>query len=384
MSDINQRQAIMALNALSGLGPVRIGRLLDAFGGNAPAILEAPSSALREVRDIGPETAATVAGWRNCFDIAKEEDALARLGATYVLKGEPGYPANLAQLTGAPHGLYIKGCIPACPSVAIVGTRRPTLYGRREARRFATDLARMGICVVSGLARGIDGEAHEGALEAKGRTAAFLGCGIDVVYPPEHKELYERISAEGALVSEFSLGRQPDTQTFPQRNRLISGMADAVLVVESDIKGGSMITARFAAEQGRTVFAMPGRIDQPSSRGCHALIRDGATLATSAQEIVDEIRVQLLPIGCAAAKSANTTAKDDKSQTELSFGSALSDDEKKVMGALADGAVLHPEKIAAICVMSHQAAMAALMMLELKRLVARRPDASYEMQSRAK
>ena len=170
-----------------------------------------------------------------------------------------------------------------------------------------------------------------------------------------------------------------DAQTFPQRNRLISGAADAVLVVESDIKGGSMITARFAGEQGRSIFAMPGRIDQPSSHGCHALIRDGATLATSAQDIIDEIRVQLMPLPGAAPK---TKADSGRAQGELSFGGELSDDEKKVLGVLADGAVLHPEAIARACVMSHQAAMAALMLLELKRLVARRPDASYEMQSR--
>jgi DNA processing protein len=380
MNELNQRQAVMTLCALPGLGPVRIGRLLDAFGGHAPQILDASLSALREVSDIGPETAATVARWRTRFDVAKEEDALARMGASYVLKGEPGYPAKLAQLVGAPHGLYVKGCVPACPAVAIVGTRRPTLYGRREARRFATDLARAGLCVVSGLARGIDGEAHEGALDAHGRTVAFLGCGLDVIYPPEHEKLYERISAEGAVLSEFSLGRQPDAQTFPQRNRLISGMADAILVVESDLKGGSMITARFAAEQGRSVFAMPGRIDQPSSRGCHALIRDGATLVTTAQEIIDEISVQVLPmIGAAPAAKA----QGGKAQGELSFGTALSDDEKKVLGALADGAVMHPEAVARTCVLSQQAAMAALMLLELKHLVARRPDASYEMQSRA-
>jgi DNA processing protein len=378
MKELTQRQAVMVLNALSGLGPIRIGRLIEAFSGNAAAALDAPLSALREVRDIGPETAATVVNWRTAFDVEKEEEALARLGASFVLKGEPGYPQNLARLSHSPHGLYIKGCIPACPAAAIVGTRRPTLYGRSQAKKIASELARAGLCVVSGMARGIDGEAHRGALEAKGRTVAFLGCGLDVIYPPEHAELYEQICAEGAVVSEFSLGRQPDAQTFPQRNRLISGSADAVLVVESGLKGGSMITARFAAEQGRTVFALPGRVDQASSQGCHALIRDGATLATCAQDIIDDIRVQFLPLQPEAA--ANDAPAKPAANGRMAVDIKLSDDERKVLAALSDGAVLRPEAIAKTCVMNHQSVIAALMMLEIKRLVARRPDATYEMQ----
>lgn len=375
MKELTQRQAVMVLNALSGLGPIRIGRLIEHFSGDAAAALNAPVSALREARDIGPETAATVVNWQSTFDVEKEEEALARIGASFVLKGEPGYPQNLAKLSHSPHGLYIKGCVPACPSVAIVGTRRPTLYGRAQARKIASELARAGLCVVSGLARGIDGEAHQGALDVKGRTVAFLGCGLDVVYPPEHAELYEKICAEGAVVSEFSLGRQPDTQTFPQRNRLISGMADAVLVAESDIKGGSMITARFAAEQGRTVFALPGRVDQASSRGCHALIRDGATLATCAQDIIDDIRVQFQPMQTATPEATSIPAAKGRMAIDIK----LTDDERKVLVALADGAVLRPEAIAKTCEMNHQTVIAALMMLEIKRLVARRPDATYEM-----
>jgi DNA processing protein len=365
-----QRQALMILGSLPGIGPVRIGRLIDAFGG-APAALEASTAELLQVRDIGRECAAAIAGWRTRFDLDAQEERLARLGVNFVVRGDPGYPAKLAGLPGAPWGLYVKGCIPECPCVAIVGTRRPTLYGRREAKRFAAELARAGVCVVSGLARGIDAEAHEGALES-GRTVAVLGCGLDVVYPPEHEALYGRIAAQGALVSEFALGHQPDAQSFPQRNRLISGISEAVLVVESDLRGGSMITARFATEQGRGVFAIPGRLDQPSSHGCHALIREGATLATCARDIIDEIRFQPLALQ-PARRGAPAPAGL----------AALSDDERRALGALADGAVLHPEAIARVCVMSQQAVMAALMLLELRHLAARRPDGSYEMVSGA-
>ena len=373
MSELTQRQAVMVLCALPGLGPVRIGRLIEFFGGSAQVVLDASIAALRNVRDIGPETAAAIASWRSHFDLSKEEDSLVKLGAKFVLKGEPDYPGRLAQVSGSPEGLYVRGHIPDCPTVAIVGTRRPTLYGRSQVKRIAGELVRAGVCVVSGLARGIDGEAHKGALESRGKTVAFLGCGIDIVYPPEHAELFGRVASEGAIVSEFALGKQPDAQSFPQRNRLISGTADAVLVVESDVKGGSMITARFAGEQGRLVFALPGRVDQPSARGCHALIRDGATLVTCADDILEELAPQ-----CPSLRGKKD-ASDNSSQRELGFPVELTDDEKKILAALSDGAAMNSEKIASACVMSQQAAMAALLLLELKRLVARRVDSSYEI-----
>jgi DNA processing protein len=365
MSALTQAEAIMTLGALRGLGPIRIGRLLEAFGGDAAAALAASRRRLEEVPDIGPGTAETIANWRGAFDPQKEEEALAKLGARYVLKGEEGYPKKLATLPGVPHGLYIKGTFPQGAALAIVGTRRPTLYGRAQARLFAGTLSRAGIAIVSGLARGIDGEAHTGALEG-GRTAAFLGCGLDVIYPPEHADLYGKIAASGAVLSEFPLGHQPDAQTFPRRNRLISGASDALFVVESDEKGGSMITARCAAEQGRTVYALPGRVDQPSSRGCHALIRDGATLVTHPLQILDELR--------------GDTLAENPRQEEIPFAATpfLSGDEALVHARLSDGAILPPEALARETGLSQQAALAALMMLELKHLVRRRPDSSYE------
>ena len=373
-SAISQRQALMVLNALPGLGPVRIGRILEAFGGEAAPALAASEARLREVRDIGRETASTISGWRQCFDLEREEALLERSEAAFVLRGEAGYPRALAQLPDAPFGLYIRGQVPRQPVVAIIGTRRPTLYGRQVAKKLAADLARAGFSVASGLARGIDSEAHEGALST-GTTIGVLGCGLDIVYPPENRELYERVAATGAIVSEFPFGRQPDQQTFPQRNRLVSGMADAVIVVESDIKGGSMITARFAAEQGRTGFAVPGRIDQPSARGCHALIRDGASLLTGADDVVSELRFMQLPLQAApeaARQSAHEAAPDRAGAMDLST------DEAAVLAMLADGAVLHPEAITLGARLAHPAAMAALMLLELKRLVAKRADGAYE------
>jgi DNA processing protein len=366
MSALTQRQAVMTLGTLKGLGPIRIGRLLDAFGGDAAAALFATTRRLEEIPDIGPGTAAVVTGWRDAFDPIREEETLAKMGARFLLKGEPGYPKRLAELPGVPHGLYAKGIFPEGPALAIVGTRRPTLYGRAQAKLFAGTLARAGITIVSGLARGIDGEAHAGALEG-GRTAAFLGCGLDVIYPPEHAALYEKIAVNGAILTEFPLGRPPDAQTFPQRNRLISGSADAILVVESDEKGGSMITARCAGEQGRMIFALPGRVDQPSSRGCHALIRDGATLVAHPLQILDEIGPAL------------GLSQQAPQQAELGLAApALAGDEALVYALLADGALLSAEAAARAAGLSQQAALAALMMLEIRHLVRKRPDSTYE------
>lgn len=370
---LTQRQALMVLNALPGLGPVRIGRLVQAFGGNAAAALQAPQARLMEVRDIGRESAAAITAWQTHFDLAREETAMSASATRFVIRDDPDYPQGLLRLPESPFGLYVRGNTPRQPMVAIIGTRRPTLYGRQVAKRLATDLARAGFCIVSGLARGIDAEAHEGAL-ATGSTAAVLGCGIDVIYPPEHKDLYGRIAASGAVFSEFPFGRQPDQQTFPQRNRLVSGMADAVIVVESDTRGGSMITARFAAEQGRTVFAVPGRIDQPSARGCHALIRDGATLLTSADEVIEELRFMQLPLGGTQAELPLAEA----APAPLRPAVQLSVDEQAVLAVLADGAILHPEAISRTAGIAHPTAMAALMMLELKRIVAKRADGTYE------
>ena len=206
---------------------------------------------------------------------------MAKAAATFITPRDVGYPRLLKEIHDPPIGLYRKGVYDfAQPCVAIVGSRRTTLYGQSVAKKLAADLARLGFCIVSGLARGIDTAAHEGALSVGGKTAAVLGCGIDIVYPPENLALYRRIEAEGAILSEFPFGRRADRQSFPMRNRVVAGIAEAVVVVETDVSGGSMITARFAGEQGRLIFAVPGRIDQNTSAGCHQLIRDGATLLT--------------------------------------------------------------------------------------------------------
>jgi DNA processing protein len=270
--------------------------------------------------------------------------------------------------------------------VAIVGSRRTTQYGLATARRLGGELARRGFCVVSGLARGIDTAAHEGALDAGGRTVAVLGTGVDLVYPPENRTLTERIAREGALLSEFRLGRSADRQSFAMRNRIVAGMSAAIVVVESDVDGGSMITARFAAEQGRVVLAVPGRIDQPTSAGCHQLIRDGAVLLTSAEDVVDELSyLRGLRPGPIPDNPARGVVRVDRSEgddipdgVDSSAGDSALPAEAAVLELFRGGAILATEEIASALGWSAERAMAVTLRLELSGSLIKRADGRNE------
>lgn len=283
----------------------------------------------------------------------------------------PEYPDLLSETYDPPIGLYWLGEYTIDrPCVAIVGTRKATLYGLSIARKFASELAKLGFCIVSGMARGTDTAAHEGALSVGGKTVAVLGCGLDIIYPPENLDLYKEITQSGAVASEFPFGRRADRQTFPMRNRVVAGMSEAVIVIESDKAGGSMITARFAGEQGRTLMAVPGRIDQTSSAGCHQLIRDGAIMATSVDDILEELRYRR------------------PKEMELDFGSeatptqnaSLTIPEQELVKVFAGGAILSPDAIAEQLGKPYAEVAALLMGLELKRLAVKRADGCFELQ----
>jgi DNA processing protein len=239
------------------------------------------------------------------------------------------------------------------------------------AKKLGAQLAQLGFCVVSGLARGIDTAAHEGALSVGGKTVAVLGCGIDIVYPPENLDLYRRIAETGAVLSEFPFGRKADRQTFPMRNRVVSGICEGVVVVESDVSGGAMITARFAGEQGRLIFAVPGRIDQATSHGCHQLIRDGAMLLTSVDDILSEMNYLdgLRP-------RAITTEGESGVLEQLM--PQLSEAERKIAAAFNGGAMLGVDALTAATGFGAAEVSAALMMLELKKVVTKRADGTFE------
>lgn len=367
--ELNEKQALMVLNSLPGIGPITLNRLLAELGGDARSVLRAGARRARAVKGVTPETCGALDDWRSHFDLEREEERLAKSGADYITAPEAAYPRLLREIHDPPIGLYKKGpggyegqCI------AVVGSRRPTQYGVGVARRLAAELAGLGICIVSGLARGIDSAAHEGALEAGGRTVAVLGTGIDIVYPPENLELFRRIAGNGAVLSEFPFGRRADRSTFAMRNRIVSGMSTAVVVVESAVDGGAMITARFAGEQGRSLFAVPGRIDQPTSAGCHQLIRDGATLLTGVGDILSELNylggLRPAPIPDKPGAPAGSAG--------------LTPNEQAVLSRFADGAILAPDALAEATGLGAADVSAALMMLELKQRIGRRVDGAYE------
>ena len=257
----------MILNALPNIGPIALKRLIAHFGPDPARIFEASRMELMKVEGIGDNLSEVITNWRSYFDLDNELRNLSRYRGRFVPCKAEEYPPLLKEIYDPPIGLYFLGDYnPGLKTIAIVGSRRSTLYGLKVAKQLAIELARLGFCVVSGMARGADSAAHEGALSVGGKTVAVLGCGPDIVYPPENKDLYNRIRESGAVVSEFSFGKQADKTTFPRRNRIVSGMAQAIIVVETSSNGGSMITARMAGEQGRHIFAVPGRIDQASSR----------------------------------------------------------------------------------------------------------------------
>jgi len=370
-SQLSQRQALLALNALPHVGPVTLRRLMDAFNRDAVAVLSAPRAQLLEVGGIGKKAANTLIDWADRFDLAKEVTQMRRTGTRFFIQEDVKYPELLREIYDPPIGLYWQGeYIVDRPCVAIVGTRRATLYGRRVAKKMAAELARLGFCVVSGMASGIDTAAHEGALEVGGKTVAVFGCGLDAIYPSENMDLYQKIVAHGAVVSEFPFGRRADRQTFPMRNRVVAGICQGVVVVESAASGGSMITARFAGEQGRTLMAVPGRIDQASSVGCHQLIRDGAIMVTSVDDILEELRYQ------------RTQFPGEESQLNLGGEDAaqlqVSEAEQAVLDCFAGGEFGLLDDIAERLGKPIAELSGILMSLELKRLIVKRADGRFE------
>jgi len=265
--------------------------LLEIFG-NVKSAWEAPEHALREA-DLDKRSLRNLLKARRQVDL---DQVLARIQKANVQLStwqSPDYPPLISQLLDAPPLLFIRGEITPVDewAVAIVGTRKATVYGREVAHRLATDLAHNGVTIVSGMARGIDGIAHKAALEAGGRTIAVFGSGIDRIYPPEHKQLARRIAENGALVSDYPLGTPPEGSNFPPRNRIISGLSLGVIVIEAGLRSGALITADFAADQGRDVFAVPGSILSPASAGCNRLLRDGAHVVTEARDVLETLHL---------------------------------------------------------------------------------------------
>jgi len=280
----------LRLALVSGVGPRIRQALLERFG-SPEAVFAAAPSQLREVPGVGPKLMGKITAAEREIDVEAEIALCDRHGIAICTESADGYPRMLREIHDPPGVLFVRGTIEPADAlaVAVVGTRHASRYGLRQAERLAGSLARAGLTVVSGLARGIDAAAHRGALAAGGRTLAVLASGVMTIYPPEHDKLAEEVVACGALLSEAPPNAQPLSGAFPQRNRIISGLTLGTIVVEAAQRSGALITARHAMEQGREVFAVPGRVDENTSHGCHRLIRDGAKLVESIDDVLEEL-----------------------------------------------------------------------------------------------
>jgi DNA processing protein len=286
-------EATLRLLLARGLGPLTAAKLEQHFGSHEQAA-SATVSELAEIDGISPKTAASIRRGLDDGDPRREQNAMAEGSTQLILRGDDDYPALLAAIPDPPPALWVRGRLAKADrlAIAVVGSRRCTAYGREQAGRFSTLLAQCGLTIISGGAVGIDGEAHRGALRAGGRTVAVMGCGLGRCYPPQHKDLFDRIARQaGGLISAYPMQAEPRANHFPRRNRIIAGMSLGVLVVEAAQRSGALITARQAAEDhGREVMALPGRIDSPASAGCLHAIRDGwAALVVSHADVLNQL-----------------------------------------------------------------------------------------------
>lgn len=310
---MTEREALVALNMMEGMGPVTVSALMSALG-SAEAVFSASRADLMAVERVGSKIAELILGQRDTVEWELELRTAEELGIRVITCRDAEYPESLKAIHDPPLVLYIRGGLVSRDSkaIAVVGTRRPTYYGKDVAARLSGQISEAGYTVVSGLAAGIDTIAHRQALTMKGRTLAVVGCGLKHMYPESNRKLAEEIAGSGAVISEFPLDRKPDKTTFPIRNRIVTGLSTGVLVVEAGIKSGAMITARLAMEQGRNVFAVPGRIDSPLSSGTNGLIKQGAKLVDNIGDILDEYEFLFPQAGAGAVRSAPEGMTDEE------------------------------------------------------------------------
>jgi len=322
----------LALRLIEGLSSAVFKNLIAVFS-DPRKVFDVPADTLKTVAGVKAKTAYSIASFKNWGQAEREMELARKAGVSIVTAHDPLYPGLLLNIYDYPPILYVKGRLREDDvSVAVVGSRAASTYGKYSTERLCRELALNGITVVSGMARGIDSAAHRGALSVKGRTIAVLGCGIDVVYPAENRSLHEEIASNGAVISEFPFSTPPLAQHFPMRNRIISGLSLGVVIVEATEKSGSLITARLALDQGREVFAVPGIIDSPGSKGTHRLIKEGAKLVENVHDILDEIRPQLtIPLTRQTPKEADASPAPP--------GESLKETERTVLDVLTRRAV---------------------------------------------
>ena len=353
---------VLRLNLVPGVGPRTYQLLLERFG-SATGILRATVSQLQEVSNVGPKLAMSVVTHGTEQAAREELERMRVANVTAFVRGRDDYPPALERIPDPPTVLYCQGTLLKSDelAVAIVGSRHCTTYGRQQAFRLAQSLARAGITVVSGLARGIDAEAHKGALEAGGRTIAVCATGLNTVYPPEHKELAELVKQHGCLLTESPMDQTPKSGLFPQRNRIISGLSLGVVLIEAGRNSGALHTARHAMEQNRDLFALPGRVDSEASLGCLDLIRDGAMLIRGVDDVLQALGPLVSPVQRSAAETIRKPA-------ELQ----LSEQEREILNLVTAEPVPIDEVLRAATIPPSRV-LATLTVLEMKRLIRRLP-----------
>ena len=352
-------EAYIVLNMLPGMGAARLRRLLDVLE-RPERILAARGAELRSVQGIGPEVADAVVNWEKHVDLAAELRRIEDFGAQVITCESPEYPPLLGQISSPPMVLYVWGEVQPrdLHAIGVVGSRRASHYGLECAKKLGYQLAYAGLTVVSGLARGIDTAAHQGALAAKGRTVAVLGSGLNRLYPAENRALAEKIVESGAVVSEFPMETPPDQQSFPIRNRIVSGWGSGLLVVEAGANSGALITAAQALEQGRTVYAVPGPINRPTSAGSNRLIQQGAKLVAGAEDVLEEFEMFFPATPKLTASSP--------------LAESLAGEERKIYDSI-DDTETTMEQIIAKCGLPTPVVSSTLLALEMKRFVKQLP-----------
>lgn len=362
---MTRTEAFLALNLIPQVGPVRIRKLVDAFG-SPEKVLMAKASDIVQIEGFGPKQADAIAAWESQVALDEELKKIQERGLTLLTQEDELYPPLLKQVYDAPILLYVWGQLQKRDhqAIGVVGSRHATHYGMNAAKKLSFQIAYAGFTVISGLARGIDTAAHEAALAAKGRTVAVIGSGMGRLYPPENLALAGKIAENGAVISEYPVDRPADRQTFPYRNRVVAGWGSGLLVVEAPVKSGSLITAQQATEQGRAVYAVPGQIDKPTSTGCNRLIQQGAKLVLDGGDILDDL-MALFP-----------TAPTPPKVEAPGPAAPLTLDEQILYGALGADE-LHIDEVTARSGLAPGTVNVNLMRLEMKRLVRALPGRRY-------
>ena len=362
---MNRTEAWIALNLIPQIGPVRVRKLLRFFE-TPERILTAKVAEILQVDGFGRAQAEALAAWETEVDLALELQRIQSCGLTILTQDDDLYPPLLKTIHDPPLVLYVWGELQKRDhhAIGVVGSRHATMYGMNAAKKMSFQIAYSGYTVISGLARGIDTAAHEAALAAKGRTVAVIGSGLGKLYPPENMALAERIAANGAVISEYPVDRIADKQTFPYRNRVVAGWSSGLLVVEAPLRSGSLITAQQATEQGRTVYAVPGPIDKPTSAGCNRLIQQGAKLVMDGADVLDDLTA-LFPTAPLAPKVESPRPV-----------ATLTLDEEILYQAI-DGEERHIDDLASRCGLTPATMNVTLMRLEMKRLIRALPGRRY-------